>query len=211
MKNVFVILGDYERFSYLVEELKRKYNIDEFDVKIYDAERNSIQEILSGLTFQPVFSEKILFIVKNVEEITKSDCEKFHKFLQKIPSNVLVVLYGISINPPFEESSQKIEEFLSPENRFFKKIYSTKNKDEKEIFEILKEYMKVREKNFTVLISGIEIFLRNILLKEKNLSEEIVKKFEHLLNLDYFLKTGRVEVGSELELYLLYYFFSDSS
>jgi len=211
MKNYIVILNDYEKFKSEVEEVKKKYNINEFDIKIYSAGEINIEKILNEFEREPVFSEKSLLIIKNVEELSKSDCEKLHNFLKKIPPDIIVILYGLSINPPFEESHETNIEFLSPENIFFKKIYSIKDKNDRKILEILKEYMRVREKNFTSLISGLEIYFRNILKKEKDLSREMVKKFELLHNFDYSLKTGRIELGSELELYLLYYFLSGSS
>ncbi|MCM8818383.1 MAG: hypothetical protein NC915_02755 [Candidatus Omnitrophica bacterium] len=208
MKNCIVILNDYQKFTNLVEELKKENNINEFDIKIYDLEQTDLKKFLNEIDYQPIFSEKALFIIKNVELLTKEECEKLHRVFKNIPENILVILYGLSIKAPFKESSIK-ENYLTPENIFFRKIYSLKMKDNQKILDILKEYMKVREKNFTLLISGIEIYLRNILINEKNFSEWIIKKFENLCNLDYFLKTGQVELGSELELHLLYYFFSE--
>lgn len=210
MKNCIVVLNDYQKFVTLVEELKGKDNIDEFDIKVYNLEHTDLKKILNEFSYHPIFSDKALFIVKNVEVLSKDDCEKLYNFLKNIPQNIIVVLYGLSIKPPFKGSSLK-EEMLTPENLFFKKIYSLKKQNNKKIIEILREYMHKKEKSFLPLISGIEIYLRNILIKEKKFSENIIKKFEKLCDLDYFLKTGQIELGSELELYLLYYFLSDSN
>lgn len=208
MKNIFVV-EDYEKFESLFEEIKRKYNVDEFDIKIFDAEKTEIDKILSGISFSPIFSKKGIFVLKNVEFLSKDDCEKLYKRLTKIPPDIISILYGSSINPPFKVSETK-RKFETPEEKYFSKICALKEENNKEIFEILREYMKVREKNFTLLISWIELYLRNIIKKEKKLTEEMIKKFDNLYKLDYFLKVGKIEIGSELEINLLYYFFSTS-
>ncbi|MGC8976918.1 MAG: hypothetical protein ACP5OB_04780 [Candidatus Ratteibacteria bacterium] len=207
MKNYFVILNDYGRFKTFVEDLKKKHKINEFDIKIFDAKKIKLDEILKKFDFLPVFSEKVLLIIKNVEEFTKKDCEKLYEVLNKLPEGILIILYGSSIEEPFEESSIK-ENYKTPENMLFSKIYSLKEQDNKRIFEILKEYIKIRERNFTLLISGIEVYLRNIIKNEKKLRKEIIKKIDALYNFDYSLKVGRIELGSELEINLLYYLFS---
>jgi DNA polymerase III delta subunit len=210
IKNPVVILKDIDRLKRLVEDLKAEYNINDFDIKIYDAEKIELEKILSEFDYNPIFSQKSLFIIKNVENFSKNDCEKLYKTIKKLTSDIIIILYGISINPPFEESKFK-KEPVSPENIFFKRIYELKEKDRKKIIETLRDYMKSREKNFSPLISGIEIYLRNILYKERKLKEETIKNFDLLYNLDYFLKTGVIEAGSELEIYLFFYFFSVSS
>ncbi|MCM8832514.1 MAG: hypothetical protein NC816_01115 [Candidatus Omnitrophica bacterium] len=210
MKNLIVILRDIDKLKEIVSEIKEKYSINDFDIKIYDVEKMEIKKIINEFDYYPVFSEKLLFIIKNTEKISKNDCEMLYNYIKKLPSHIIVILYGMSINPPFEESKFK-KEILSPENIFFKDIYSLKGTDKKKMIEILRNYIKVREKNFTPLISGIEIYLKNILIKEKKLTEQIIKKFELLHNLDYFLKIGIVEPGAELEIYLFSYFFSSSN
>jgi replication-associated recombination protein RarA len=209
-KNYFVVLNDHEKFENLLNELKRKYNIDDFDIKILDAEIVDIKKIINETSFLPVLSDKVLIIIKNVENFTKKECEILYDFLNKLPKNTLVILFGTSIEEPFEESSLK-EKIVSYEEKFFSKIYSLKRENGRGIYEILQEYMKVKEKNFPLLITGVEIYLRNVVKNKKELTDEIIKKFELLHNLDYFLKVGRVELGLELEIYLLYYFFSASS
>jgi len=209
-KNYFVILNDHEKFEDLLNELKRKYNIDDFDIKILDAEIVDIKKIINETSFLPVLSDKVLIIIKNVENFTKKECEILYDFLNKLPKDTLVILFGTSIEEPFEGSSLK-EKIVSYEEKFFSKIYSLKRENGRGIYEILQEYMKVKEKNFPLLITGVEIYLRNIVKNKKELTGEIIKKFELLHNLDYFLKVGKVELGLELEIYLLYYFFSASS
>ena len=209
-KNYFVVLNDHEKFENLLNELKRKYNIDDFDIKILDAEIVDIKKIINETSFLPVLSDKVLIIIKNVENFTKKECEILYDFLNKLPKDTLVILFGTSIEEPFEESSLK-EKIVSYEEKFFSKIYSLKRENGRGIYEILQEYMKVKEKNFPLLITGVEIYLRNVVKNKKELTDEIIKKFELLHNLDYFLKVGRVELGLELEIYLLYYFFSASS
>jgi replication-associated recombination protein RarA len=209
-KNYFVVLNDHEKFENLLNELKRKYNIDDFDIKILDAEIVDIKKIINETSFLPVLSDKVLIIIKNVENFTKKECEILYDFLNKLPKDTLVILLGTSIEEPFEESSLK-EKIVSYEEKFFSKIYSLKRENGRGIYEILQEYMKVKEKNFPLLITGVEIYLRNVIKNKKELTDEIIKKFELLHNLDYFLKVGRVELGLELEIYLLYYFFSASS
>jgi replication-associated recombination protein RarA len=209
-KNYFVVLNDHEKFENLLNELKRKYNIDDFDIKILDAEIVDIKKIINETSFLPVLSDKVLIIIKNVENFTKKECEILYDFLNKLPKDTLVILLGTSIEEPFEESSLK-EKIVSYEEKFFSKIYSLKRENGRGIYEILQEYMKVKEKNFPLLITGVEIYLRNVIKNKKELTDEIIKKFELLHNLDYFLKVGRVELGLELEIYLLYYFFSTSS
>jgi replication-associated recombination protein RarA len=209
-KNYFVVLNDHEKFENLLNELKRKYNIDDFDIKILDAEIVDIKKIINETSFLPVLSDKVLIIIKNVENFTKKECEILYDFLNKLPKDTLVILFGTSIEEPFEESSLK-EKIVSYEEKFFSKIYSLKRENGRGIYEILQEYMKVKEKNFPLLITGVEIYLRNVIKNKKELTDEIIKKFELLHNLDYFLKVGRVELGLELEIYLLYYFFSASS
>jgi hypothetical protein len=209
-KNYFVILNDYEKFENLLNQLKEKHNIDDFDIKIFDAETVDIKKIINESSFSPALSNKSLIIIKGVENFTKKECEILYRFLNKLPVDALAVLYGTSIEEPFEESSLK-EKVSSYEDIFFSKIYSLKRENIREIYKILQEYMRVKEKNFPLLITGIEIYLRNILKEKKELTVEIIKKFEWLHNLDYFLKIGKVELGSELEIYLLYHFFSNSS
>jgi replication-associated recombination protein RarA len=209
-KNYFVVLNDHEKFENLLNELKRKYNIDDFDIKILDAEIVDIKKIINETSFLPVLSDKVLIIIKNVENFTKKECEILYDFLNKLPKDTLVILFGTSIEEPFEESSLK-EKIVSYEEKFFSKIYSLKRENGRGIYEILQEYMKVKEKNFPLLITGVEIYLRNVIKNKKELTDEIIKKFELLHNLDYFLKVGKVELGLELEIYLLYYFFSASS
>jgi replication-associated recombination protein RarA len=209
-KNYFVVLNDHEKFENLLNELKRKYNIDDFDIKILDAEIVDIKKIINETSFLPVLSDKVLIIIKNVENFTKKECEILYDFLNKLPKDTLVILFGTSIEEPFEESSLK-EKIVSYEEKFFSKIYSLKRENGRGIYEILQEYMKVKEKNFPLLITGVEIYLRNVVKNKKELTDEIIKKFELLHNLDYFLKVGKVELGLELEIYLLYYFFSASS
>jgi len=209
-KNYFVVLNNHEKFENLLNELKRKYNIDDFDIKILDAEIVDIKKIINETSFLPVLSDKVLIIIKNVENFTKKECEILYDFLNKLPKDTLVILFGTSIEEPFEESSLK-EKIVSYEEKFFSKIYSLKRENGRGIYEILQEYMKVKEKNFPLLITGVEIYLRNVIKNKKELTDEIIKKFELLHNLDYFLKVGKVELGLELEIYLLYYFFSASS
>jgi hypothetical protein len=209
-KNYFVILNDHEKFENLLNQLKEKHNIDDFDIKIFDAETVDIKKIINESSFSPALSNKSLIIIKSVENFTKKECEILYKFLNKLPVDALAVLYGTSIEEPFEESSLK-EKVSSYEDIFFSKIYSLKRENIREIYEILQEYMRVKEKNFPLLITGIEIYLRNILKEKKEITVEIIKKFEWLHNLDYFLKIGKVELGSELVIYLLYHFFSNSS
>ncbi|MCM8784855.1 MAG: hypothetical protein NC827_00950 [Candidatus Omnitrophica bacterium] len=209
MKNLIVILKDIDELKEKVREFKEKYNINDFDIKVYDVEKIEIKRILSEFDYYPIFSEKSIFVIKNTEKISKNDCEILYNHIKKLPSYIIVILYGMSINPPFEESKLK-KEIVSPENIFFKDIYSLKVDDRKKMIETLRNYIKVREKNFTTLISGIEIYLRNILIKEKKLTEEITKKINLLHDLDYSLKVGIVEPGAELEIYLLSYFFSNS-
>ena len=209
-KNYFVILKDYEKFENLVNKLKKKYNISDFDIKIFVAETMDVNKIINKISFSPIFSSKSLVIIKSVENLTKKECEILYSFLNNLSKETLVILYGNSIEEPFEESSLK-ERSFNYESNFFSKIYSLKRENSREIYEILQEYMKVKEKNFPLLITGIEIYLRNIVKDKKEITEDIIKKFELLHNLDYFLKIGKVEIGLELEIYLLYYFFSNSN
>ncbi|MFN4226944.1 MAG: hypothetical protein ACK4F0_02230 [Candidatus Ratteibacteria bacterium] len=210
MKNLIVILEDIDKFKEVVDEIKEKYKINDFDIKIYDAEKTEIKKILNDFDYSPVFSEKALFIIKNTEKISKTDCEKLYNVIQKLPHHIIVVLYGMSINLPFKESKLK-KQVPSPENVLFKEIYNLKELDKGKMIEILRNYIKVRERNFTPLISSIEIYLRNILCKRKEITKEIIKKFNLLHYLDYFLKIGTIQPGTELEIYLLIYFFSNSN
>jgi len=209
-KNYFVVLYEYEKFCILINELKKKYNIDDFDIRVFNAEKINVEKIINEISFSPIFSEKGLVIIKNVENFTKKECNVLYNFLNSLSEDIVVVLYGISIEEPFEESLFK-ERIASYENKFFSKIYSLKGENIKEIYEVLQEYIKVKEKNFPLLISGVEIYLRNIIKEKRELTKEIINKFKLLHTIDYFLKVGKVEIGSELEIYLLYYFFSNSS
>ena len=209
-KNYFVILNDYEKFENLVDELRKKYDISDFDIKIFDTETKDIKRIISESSISPLFSKKSLIIIKSVENLTKKECEILYNFLNKLSEDTIAILYGTSIEEPFKEIQIK-EKTQSYEDIFFSKIFSLKDASRKEIYEILQEYMRVKEKNFPLLITGIEMYLRNIVKEKKELNVEIIKKFELLHDLDYFLKVGKVELGLELEIYLLFYFFSNSS
>ncbi|MGB9677256.1 MAG: hypothetical protein ACPLZ9_01430, partial [Candidatus Ratteibacteria bacterium] len=83
MKNPIVILNDIDKFKTTVEDIKEKYNINDFDTKIYDAEKIEIKKILNEFDYHPIFSEKSLFIIKNVEFFSKNDCELIYKAIKK--------------------------------------------------------------------------------------------------------------------------------
>ncbi|MCX7916740.1 MAG: hypothetical protein N2589_01235 [bacterium] len=210
MKNFLVIIKDIEHLNKKIEEIKEKYNINDFDVKFYDCEKITIRKILNEFDLRPVFSDKILFVIKNVEKISKNDCIMLYEKIKKLPPDIIVILYGDSINPPFKESSLKTK-VITPENIFLKEIYGLKMSDNKKIIEILKNYITQREKNFAFIINGIEIYLRNLLIKDKRLTRKLLKKFDFLHNLDYSLKVGLIEATSDFEITLLSYFFSNSN
>lgn len=207
MKNYYIILNNWEELKNKMEELKNKYRIDDFDIKIYDADKVDIKKITQEINYEKISSEKKLFIIKNIESFSKKECEELYKILENLPSDVIFILYGENIEQPFEIFGTK-EKTRTPEEKFFKSIFSLRYKDYRKIYEIIDEYLKVKEKDFQRIISGIEIYLKNLVLKERKLTEETIKKFEYLHKLDFYLKTGMLDVGEELKIHLIYYFFS---
>lgn len=204
-KNFYVIVGEIEKYKEAVEMVKRKYKISDFDIKIYDAEEGDITKFWDDLNSYPGFSQKKLLIIRNIEKLPKEMCEELFKIYKNPPVDSIIILFGSSVKAHFD-SVVKIEKVKTPEEEFFSQIYSLKKERKEKLFEIIKDYMALREKNFSILISGIEIYFRNLIKDKKEITEKIIEKFENLYNLDYSLKVGRVEVGPELEIFLFYYF-----
>lgn len=204
----YVIIGDDEKLKKKVEELTRKYKISEFDKKIIYSDTVSPQLIIQELQFLPVFSEKRLVIVKNIEAIKKSEWKIILDYLKNPYPHVCLILTGKSVEVPFSEDELFQEDLFSyeKEKTLEEEIFSSIYKDfsSKDFFNLLSEYLLKKERGFVFVIAAVEHLLRRKVIKGER--KDIVKKFMTLHQLDFYLKTGRISPEKGLEVFLFYLF-----
>lgn len=173
-------------------EVKRYYGI-EFNPDIFT------NEILENSLFVPC---KII-IVHQMEEISTSVWENvIFPALERISEDVFVIFEGTSIK------AKNIEyeiEYIEDIENIFKKIYRKswqKKMNARDIYEI-SQFLKKNPYEFTGIIGMIGRHLEN-LLTQKLISEEIfIKRLQHLLEIDFKLKSGKISYEPGWELLLL--------
>jgi len=205
-ENYRIIIGDLEEFKRVEREIIEKYNISDFDKKTLYADEKEIGEIFREMEYPPLFSGKKLIVIKNIEKLSKKDCEKIEEYLKNPSSDIFLLMFGKSVKKILEKYVSVSEQEQTPEEVLFKEIYRLKKEDKEKLRSLIKNYLSMREKNFTVIISATEIYLKNVLLKRKKEREEIIEKLNLLAELDYKLKTGQIHPGFELEMFFFYLF-----
>ena len=207
-ENLFVIVGidETSRFEEIYKNLEEKYKFTDFDKKVFYGGEVTINDIIEEIDFLPVFSEKKLIIIKNVENLLKSECEKLEEIIEKA-KDVIFILTGTDINMPLKKYAEVYSPFKTPEQMLFSQIYSIRKENKGKLRSLIREYVSQREKNFQVIIGAANLYLKNVFLNRKKLDRETIKKFEQLHQLDFSLKIGKILPGEELEIFI-YYFFS---
>jgi len=207
--NLFVIVGqNLSAFDQIYNELNEKHKFSDFDRKIFYAGETSFEKIIEEMDFLPVFCEKKLIVIKNCENLKKSECETLEKIIKKgVVKNTFIIITGADIKAPLKKYAKEFNIFKTPEDILFSQIYKIKRENKERLRSLIKEYITQRERSFQVVIAAAHIYLKNILFKKKRVDEKIIKKFEQLCELDFSLKTGRIHPGEELEIFF-YYFFS---
>ena len=138
-----------------------------------------------------------------------TNCPICNEATTKLKDNQLKVDYLVCQNCGFIYKDKKFRIDVEEEA----KNYSLHNNSfecegyVKIFIDLIKEYITQRERNFQIVVAAAHIYLKNLLLKRKKISKDIIKKFEQLSELDFSLKTGRIHPGEELEIFF-YYFFS---
>ncbi len=208
IKNLFVIIGqNLSAFDEIYNELNEKYKFSDFDRKIFYAGEMPFEKIIEEMDFLPVFCEKKLIVIKNCENLKKRECEVLEKIIKNGVKNTFIIITGADIKAPLKKYAKEFNIFKTPEDILFSQIYKIKREDKERLRSLIKEYITQRERNFQVVVAAAHIYLKNLLLKRKKISKDIIKKFEQLSELDFSLKIGRIHPGEELEIFF-YYFFS---
>ncbi len=202
----YIVIGDDERVEEIIEKLTDKYRISEFDKKTLYSDTITPEVLLQELQFLPVFSEKKLIILKNIEAIKKSEWKTILDYLKNPYSHVCLILTGKSAKISLSGYAAFVhEKEKTPEEEIFSSIYH-KNFSTKDFVLLLSEYLLKKEKGFTLVIAAAEHFLRKRILGERKLKREIVEKFLTLHQLDFNLKTGRIAPEKGLEFFSSIYF-----
>jgi len=200
-----VILGDEEKAGEIIARLSSEYGISDFNMKTVYAGETKIEKILEEIDFLPLFSERRLLHIKNVEKLNKADCEKLEPVFENPPGNICVILTGKDVKLPLKNYAGKVTE--EPKKGLFPQVFRLRRKeDRKKIVALFMEQLRLNEKDFTPVLTAAEIYLKNVLLSQKKADNETVKKFKSLHQLDFNLKTGRCHAGPEFEIFLYYLF-----
>lgn len=200
-----IILGDEQKAHLIIKETKETYEISDFDTTILYAEDISVEYLLNELKFLPTLSSQKLIIVKNVEHFTKKSWEPILNYLDAPFPHVFLILAGRSSKVQLRKYSPvgKVLE-QTPEAVLFSSIYRMKEMSSGQLIGLIHNYMSKPERPFSVVLSAVEIYLRNKLVQQKHVDESIIKKFALLHKLDFELKTGILSPQSGFELFLYY-------
>jgi len=201
----FIILGDDEKAEELIKKIVEEYKISDFDKVIFYADTIKPELFLKELEFLPTFSTKKLVILKNIEFFNKTDWDEIIKYLKHPFPHICLFLIGKSSKISLKEFSpiiSKIEK--TPEAELFSTIYQLKNLNTKQLIFLFRNYILRREKEFSVIISAIEIFLKNKIINEGKLPPDIEGKLAMLHELDFSMKVGKIAPDSGMEFFLTY-------
>jgi len=200
-----IVIGNEKEVEKLVQSVTGKYKINNFDKKILYAEDTTIESFLQELEFLPVFSSRKLVVMKHAESLKKSDWEKIFTYLDQPYSHNILILTGKSSKTSLRKYTSRIyKEAKTPEGELFSTIYKLRHSSREQLISLFHNYLGKKEKGFPVVLSAIEIYLRNEIIREKKIKKNTSKKFLMLHQLDFKLKTGQLPADSGLELFLFY-------
>lgn len=200
-----IVIGNEKEAEKLVQSVTGKYEINNFDKKIFYAEDTTIESFLQELEFLPVFSPRKLVVMKHVESLKKSNWEEIFTYLDRPYAHNVLILTGKSSKTPLRKYTSRIyKEAKTPEGELFSTIYKLRNSSTEQLISLFHNYLDKKEKGFPVVLSAIEIYLRNEILREKKITKNTLKKFLMLHQLDFKLKTGQLPADAGLELFLFY-------
>lgn len=201
----YIILGHPERVEELKFHLIKKYGIQDFDIKTVFADETPAVKILEETEFLPLFSQKKLLYVKNIENLSKSDCEMLKEYFDKPSDEVCLIMNGNSIKAPLDTYVD-----ITLEKDFgglFPGVFRMgKEDDGDKLIALFREYLKNNERDFNPVISAALIYIRNLVKKQRRVDSQILNRYRRLQKLDFNLKTGQVHPGPELEIFLYYLF-----
>ena len=205
-KSAYLIVGNREYAKDLVRKLVARHGISDFDVKTVYADEVPLDDILNDFDFLPVFSEKKLVHVCNVENIKKDDREMLSNYMDNPFEHLVLVVSGSDAKEPLKKHADIFEKEKADEQVLFSGIYSIGREDTKRLRELIAGYLDVQPRNFHMVIAACELYLKKNVIRQKVVTPELAKKFNLLHDIDYSFKIGRLLPGPELEAFLYYLF-----
>ena len=211
MNNIYLLYGiDKSLIDNKINEIKKKINIEDYDVIKYDMNNNSIDNVINEISMPSLFSSKKLLLVNNSTffNVGKSiDTEEFEKYLTNLDKSIYIIFSDITEKI---DSRKKICKLIDK----IGKIIELKKGDRTYIINYLKDYIKengykidsyVLNKfidkvgdNISILVNELnKIFMykledKTILesdidkLTIKNLEEDIFKLTDFIIKKDKF-------------------------
>ncbi|MCM8830077.1 MAG: hypothetical protein NC824_03665 [Candidatus Omnitrophica bacterium] len=196
-----IILGDKEKAEAVKQSLIEKYGIEKVEVKTVFADEVSIKALLDETDFLPLFSNKKLIYVKNCEKINNEDCKLLKKFFENPESDILFILSGKEIKDVLADYVDVDVKQEGPLELYPAIFRMRSQKDKKRVISLLKEYMKNNPIDFPAVINASFIYIRNIIKNQKNVDKKILKAYQKLYHLDFYIKIGRID-KEEFDIFL---------
>ncbi len=204
---VSIVIGDADEAERHIRDIAARYSIDPFDTKAWYADEIEVQDFLRELEFLPVFSEKVLAVLRNIQYVSRRGWESLAAYIGKPHDHVCLVLSGTELRDVPESHRRtvsacviRLKRETTPEQELFGQISRLGGQRRPELFRILRGYLAVRERGAPLVVAATVGHLRSRAIAEGRPTADMALRFMRLHELDARSKTGRVPSDGGLEL-----------
>jgi hypothetical protein len=194
--NIKFLIGNEEQLKKRIEEIKNNFQEKHQSINIinYYAPEVDLKDIKNNLLNPSLFAENKIIIIHYAELFDKKTWEKLLEILINISEEIFIIIAGESFkkNPGNKYSVEILEEKEeSPEKQiyqFFRRRYLKPS----EIMEKITLFIKENPYKQTLIISAFEQYIQQLFLNKIISFEEFKNKIEYLNDIDYKLKSGKI-------------------
>ncbi|MCL5408966.1 MAG: hypothetical protein M1135_02980 [Candidatus Omnitrophica bacterium] len=206
-ENVKFLIGNETLVKKRIEEIKSaiQNKRSSINILIYYAPEVNLQDIKNDIINPSLFTENKVIIIQHAELFDKKTWEKLLKTITRVPEEIDIIIAGDSFKKsPGEDYTVEIleEKDESPEKqiyRFFRRRYLKPS----EIMEKITLFIRENPYKQPIIISAFEQYIQQLFLDKKISFEEFQNKIEYLNDLDYKIKSGKIDSTPGWETLLL--------
>lgn len=211
VENIKFLIGNEDSIKNRIEEIKNSIQDKHLSTNIivYYAPEIDLQDIKSNILNPSLFTENKIIIIQHSELFDKKTWENLLKTINKIPQEIFIIITGESFkkNPGNKYSVEILEEKNeSPESQIYK-FFRRRYLKPSEIMEKITLFIRENPYKQPIIISAFEQYIQQLFLDKKISFEEFQNKIEYLNDIDYKIKSGKIDStpGWEVLLYRLCY------
>lgn len=201
IKPYYIFIGDFTRAGEKIAEVEKNIKgLTSFDRRVFYGKETSPEEIIKELSYLPVQAEKRLVILRDCHLLPEKSWLDITAYFDQPYAHACLILVGEKTKPILRKYQVIYLKKETPKSVY--QIFSeTTVQDRQEFLTLLTERLNTREKDFTLILSGAESYLRKCLMEE-GFQSIWREKFRQLLGLDFKLKSGQLSPDAGLEIFL---------